>query len=383
MEESLTKTDELRRVRAALLNILEDTDELRRIAVDEKNKTMVIIENLTDGVILLNKENKIEIINSPALDFLSIRKKEITGKYLVDFLLKEEFSQVKEALIDEDKKRIKSVYKKEVLIGNGLFVEITSVLLKDEKEEKGFLVVIHDVTKASLVEKMKTEFVSIAAHQLRTPLSAIKWTVGMILDGDVGEINEEQKDLLEKTYISNERMIHLINDLLNVTRIEEGRLLYNQERGQLEKLTEEILSGFEETLKMKNISLEIKKSEEVLPSVKFDKEKMSLALQNLIENAIKYTQNNGSIKIFLEKDEKNVTFKIKDSGVGIPKNQRERIFSKFFRGENVVKMETEGTGLGLYTTKNIINAHKGEIWFEPDENKGTTFYFTIPIMKNN
>lgn len=382
MEESLTKTDELIRVRAALLNILEDTDELRRLAVDEKNKTMAIIENLTDGVILLNKKNQVEIISPPALDFLGVKKNEIIGKHLVDFLQKEEFSQAKEVLIDENEKRIKSVYKKEVQTKEGLYMEITSVLLKDEIEEKGFLIVIHDITKDRLVEKMKTEFVSIAAHQLRTPLSAIKWTVGMILDGDIGEINEEQRELLEKTYISNERMIHLVNDLLNVTRIEEGRLLYNQEWGQLESLTEDVLNNFQEALKMKNIFLDFEKPKG-LPSVKFDKEKMGLVLQNLIENAIKYTQNGGKIKISLEKDEKSVIFKIKDSGVGIPKNQQERIFTKFFRGENVIKMETEGTGLGLYTTKNIVNAHKGEIWFESNENEGTTFYFTVPIMKNN
>jgi len=376
MEELLTKSGDFRKVRAALLNVLEDTDDLRRSAVDEKNKTMAIIENLTDGVILLNKRKQIEIINFPAIELFHINKKDAVGKCFMDIVNNDNVSEIKKALIDKD--RIKNIYREEAVTPNGFHLEITSVLLKDELEEKGFLIIIHDVTKEKLVEKMKTEFVSVAAHQLRTPLSAIKWTVRMILDGDTGEINEEQKELLEKTYISNERMIRLINDLLNVSRIEEGRLLYDQEEASIEDVLDGVIDASQEILKNKDMSLELSKKK--TPKVKIDKEKMGVVIQNLLENAVKYTSRGGKIKISLDNDEKNVIFKIEDSGVGIPKDQQDRIFTKFFRAENVTRMETDGTGLGLYTTKNIVQAHKGEIWFESEENKGTAFYFTIPII---
>ncbi|HOF44672.1 MAG TPA: ATP-binding protein [Candidatus Pacearchaeota archaeon] len=375
MEELLTKSEDLRKVRAALLNVLEDTDELRRSAVDERNKTMAIIENLTDGIILLNKKKQIEIINSPATELFNIGKKEAIGKCFIDLLDIENIPEIKKILIDKD--RIRNIYREEVATLDGLHLEITSVLLKDEIEEKGFLIIIHDVTKEKLVEKMKTEFVSVAAHQLRTPLSAIKWTIRMILDGDVGEINEEQRELLEQTYISNERMIRLINDLLDVSRIEEGRLLYDQEDTRIEDVLDSVIEASQEMLRNKNMVLEVNKKE--TPKVKIDKEKIGVVIQNLLENAIKYTEQGGKIKITLDNDEKNVIFKIEDSGVGIPKSQQDRIFTKFFRAENVTRMETNGTGLGLYTTKNIVQAHKGQIWFESEENKGTTFYFTIPI----
>jgi len=375
MEELLTKSEDLRKVRAALLNVLEDTDELRRSAVDERNKTMAIIENLTDGVILLNKKKQIEIINSPAAELFNIGKKEAIGKCFVDLLDIENIPEIKKILIDKD--RIRNIYREEVATLDGLHLEITSVLLKDEIEEKGFLIIIHDVTKEKLIEKMKTEFVSVAAHQLRTPLSAIKWTIRMILDGDAGEINEEQRELLEQTYISNERMIRLINDLLDVSRIEEGRLLYDQEDARIEDVLDSVIEASQEMLRNKNMVLEVNKKE--TPKVKIDKEKIGVVIQNLLENAIKYTEQGGKIKITLDNDEKNVIFKIEDSGVGIPKSQQDRIFTKFFRAENVTRMETNGTGLGLYTTKNIVQAHKGQIWFESEENKGTTFYFTIPI----
>lgn len=375
MEELLTKSEDLRKVRAALLNVLEDTDELRRSAVDERNKTMAIIENLTDGVILLNKKKQIEIINSPATELFNIGKKEAIGKCFVDLLDIENIPEIKKILIDKD--RIRNIYREEVATLDSLHLEITSVLLKDEIEEKGFLIIIHDVTKEKLIEKMKTEFVSVAAHQLRTPLSAIKWTIRMILDGDVGEINEEQRELLEQTYISNERMIRLINDLLDVSRIEEGRLLYDQKDARIEDVIDSVIEASQEMLRNKNMVLEVNKKE--TPKVRIDKEKIGVVIQNLLENAIKYTEQGGKIKITLDNDEKNVIFKIEDSGVGIPKSQQDRIFTKFFRAENVTRMETNGTGLGLYTTKNIVQAHKGQIWFESEENKGTTFYFTIPI----
>lgn len=376
-----TKEETLRRVRVALLNILEDTEDSRKDAVNERNKTMAIIENLTDGILLLNKEDEVEIISPPVVDFFRKEKEEVVGKNIFGFLDGDDFKQLREQLIDEEKKKIKQVFRQEVSIGSRLDLEVTTVFLKDEASERGVLIIFHDVTRDKLVERMKTEFVSISAHQLRTPLSAIKWTLRMVLDGDAGELNPEQKDLLEKTYVSNERMIALINDLLNVSRIEEGRFLYKQEPGQLEDIIKVVIDSSQELLKMKKMSLSVDMPQEKLPLVNLDKEKMELVVQNLLENAVKYTPEGGSVHISLEKHEAEVVFKIKDTGVGIPESEHERIFTKFFRGDNVIKMETEGSGLGLYTTRNIIDAHRGKIWFESKEGKGTTFFFSLPIIK--
>lgn len=375
-----SKEETLRRVRVALLNILEDTEESRKEAVSEKNKTMAIIENLTDGILLLNKKNEVEIISPPVVDFFRKEKEEVVGKNIFNFLSDEDFKGLREKLIDEEGKKIRQVFRQEVSIGSRLDLEVTSVFLKTDSEQKGVLLIFHDVTRDKLVERMKTEFVSISAHQLRTPLSAIKWTLRMVLDGDTGPLSGEQKELLEKTYVSNERMIALINDLLNVSRIEEGRFLYKQEPGRLEDAVKAVVGNTQELLKMKKISLSMDIPEDI-PLVNIDKEKMELAIQNLLENAAKYTPEGGSVHISLEKREAEVVFKIKDTGVGIPEAEHERIFTKFFRGDNVIKMETEGSGLGLYTTRNIIDAHRGKIWFDSKEGKGTTFYFSLPFAK--
>jgi len=386
MEEKLlnyteTKEDELRRVRAALLNILEDTEEARKEAVREKNKTMAIIENLTDGILLLNNKNEVEIISPLVVDFFRKTEDEIVGKNFIDLFDDEELKQFKDLLIDTEKRKINSVIGKEISIGKRMDIEVSTVFLEEGSEEGSVLVVLHDVTRDKLVERMKTEFVSIAAHQLRTPLSAIKWTLRMVLDGDTGEVNAEQKELLEKTYVSNDRMISLINDLLNVSRIEEGRFLYKQELANLEDITSIIIDSSQELLKMKKIDFSYNKPEKPLPQISADREKMELAIQNLLENAVKYTPEGGKISITVSGDDANVIFKIKDTGVGIPDSQHDRIFTKFFRGDNVIRMETEGSGLGLYTTRNIVDAHKGKIWFDSKEGEGTTFTFTIPIPR--
>ena len=230
---------------------------------------------------------------------------------------------------------------------------------------------------------MKTEFVSLAAHQLRTPLSAIKWTLRMLLDGDLGKITEEQKDFIEKTYSSNERMINLINDLLDVTRIEEGRRLYKPVLTDFEPICQFVINSYKEEIEKRKLKLEFKKPEKKLPQVMLDVEKIRLVIQNLLDNAARYTPSGGQVTISLKptKGEKEIEFSIKDTGVGIPKDQQARVFSKFFRGANVMRMATEGSGLGLFITKNIVEAHGGKIWFESEEGKGTTFYFTLPLKE--
>lgn len=203
----------------------------------------------------------------------------------------------------------------------------------------------------------------------------------MVLDEETGNVSREQRELLERTYQSNERMIRLINDLLNVVRIEEGKTIINLAPANLDEVVQAMINSFREKIVLKEMNLKYHQPAKKLPAITIDREKIEIALANLIDNALNYTPNKGTIEIFLTADKQNVEFTIQDNGVGIPKNQQKGIFSKFFRGENVVKIETEGTGLGMFIAKNIIEAHGGKIWFESEENKGTTFHFTLPINK--
>jgi PAS domain S-box-containing protein len=370
------KSEELEKARAALINILEDVEEARGKIEEERNKTLAIIQNFTDGLLVFDKEGKVSLINPQAENFFKVKGKEVIGKSILELSQFPDFKPMVEAV----GKELKGIFRKEVPIREDLILEITTVPIMREEEKIGTLMILHDVTREKAIERMKTEFVSISAHQLRTPLSAIKWTLKMFLDGDLGELTKEQREFLEKTYQSNERMINLINDLLNVTRIEEGRYLYRPVLADIVPICQSVIDSYREEIEKKKLKFEFKKPKE-LPKVRVDIEKISLAIQNLLENAILYNLPGGKVEISLKLKENKIEFSIKDTGIGIPKDQQKRVFTKFFRAPNAMRMETEGSGLGLFITKNIIEAHGGEIWFESEEGKGTTFYFTLPVAQ--
>ncbi|PIU46403.1 hypothetical protein COS93_02660 [bacterium (Candidatus Gribaldobacteria) CG07_land_8_20_14_0_80_33_18] len=373
------RTEELIKSREALLNILSDAEEAREIAEIERDKTLTMFENFPEGLMFFNNENKTALINPQINSFFNVNKEKLIGKGIKDL---EKISSLSSlvAILGE---KLSPVYKKELEITENLILEISVLPIISLAGEKiGTLVLLRNITREKIVEKLKTEFVTISAHQLRTPLSAIKWTIRMLLDGDVGKLTDEQTEFLKKAYQSNERMVNLINDLLNVTRIEEGRYLYNPEELDMIELIEKTIIPLKEIAERKNLKFEFLKPKEKEIKVRVDKEKISLAISNLVDNAINYTKE-GKISIQFEYDskDKQVKFSVKDTGIGISEEQQKRLFSKFFRGINAIKAETEGTGLGLFIAKNIIEAHGGRIWFESEEGKGTTFYFTLPLKK--
>ena len=369
------KTRELEESRVALLNMLEDVEEARAKTEEEKNKTLSIITNLTDGLLVFDREGKLSLINPQAEHFFDIRSRDAIGRPIFELSAFPTLAPLI-SLIGEE---IKGVFRKELSIKERMTLEISTIPMISGEERLGALVILHDITREKKIEQIKTEFVSLAAHQLRTPLSAIKWTIKMILDGDLGSITKEQGEFLEKTYNSNERMISLINDLLDVTRIEEGRYLFKPILTDFEPIVQFVANFYQEEIKRRGIKFQFEKPEKKLPPVRVDVEKIKLAIQNIIENAVKYTPPGGEIKVLLKYNKKEIEFQARDSGVGIPKDQQGRVFSKFFRASNVMRMDTEGSGLGLFITKNIIEAHGGKIWFESEEGKGTTFYFSLPI----
>jgi len=371
---------ELRDAKTALLNILEDTEEARKKIQEEKEKTSAVIANLTDGLIVLDYDNIVSLVNPKALLIFDVDQKELVNKSLKDLSQNPNLKSLIKILGFDQRE----IFREELKLKDNLILDVsmTDITRENDNHERvrmGSLVVLHDITREKIIEKMKTEFVSISAHQLRTPLSAIKWTLQLLLTGDLGKITAEQRDFIEKINISNERMIYLINDLLNVARIEEGRYIYDLELCDIGELVRSVVQSYNDGAKRKKIKLELEMPQKRISKIKVDTEKINLAISNLVDNAIKYTPESGQVKVSLIKNDREVQISVKDTGIGIPDNQKERMFGKFFRASNAMKKQTEGSGLGDFIVKNIIEAHGGKVWFDSKENKGATFYCTIPI----
>ncbi|PIR72667.1 MAG: hypothetical protein COU42_00350 [Candidatus Nealsonbacteria bacterium CG10_big_fil_rev_8_21_14_0_10_36_24] len=338
---------------------------------------LTITDYFTDGLLIFDKNNKVVLINPWAEEFFGVEKEKILGKSILDLNRFPKF----EPLVFLLGGGVKEVSREELQISENLILEVTTVPIITGGIKLSTLVILHDVSRERLVQKMKTEFVTVAAHQLRTPTSAVKWSLEVLLEGDLGKLNKEQKKLIEKAHKTNDKAIRLVNDLLNVAEIEEGRYLSKLVLLNIEDLIQSIIEEYKEQIKEKKIKFEFKKPEEQLPKTMVDVEKTKIAVRNILDNALRYTLPKGKISIFVKKEEKNIEVQIQDSGLGIPLNEQDKIFTKFFRGSNIMRIDTEGTGLGLYIAKNIIEAHRGIIWFESEEGKGTTFYFTLPIKE--
>lgn len=344
---------------------------------DEKDKILAIIDSFPDGIIIFNESSRVSSINFRAEVLFDVASHEVVNK---DILELNQFVKL-QPLVSLLGGGIRKVLREEISIGENLILEVSVIPIMVKGKKTGSLVVLHDITKSKMVEKAKSEFVTVAAHQLRTPSSATKWTTKMLLDGDLGPLTKEQKEAVSKAYISNEKVINLVNALLGVAQIEEGKYLSNLALSDITEIVLSVLKYYEESFDKKGVKVILQKPEEELPKLMLDKEKMEIAITGLVDNALRYTLSGGKVSVYILKKEREIEVAIEDTGCGIPKGEQVKVFSKFFRGSNVMKIDTEGTGLGLFIVKNIIEAHGGTIWFESQENKGSVFHFSIPIKE--
>jgi len=242
--------------------------------------------------------------------------------------------------------------------------------------------IIRGVDEMARANKMKTEFVSIASHQLKTPLSEINWELELLVSKFSEGLNEKQEELLKNIGNSNLRMIRMVNDLLDVARIDQGRLPLVKEELDIIEIIEEVIANNKNLASSHNVHINIRNYGSV-PKIIGDRRRMVVVLDNLLSNSIKYTKNKGNVDVAITPEKDRIVVCVKDEGVGIPKKQQKNVFHKFFRSDNAIKNQTEGTGLGLYIAKNVIVQSGGQMWFDSEENKGSTFCFALPFKRND
>lgn len=234
--------------------------------------------------------------------------------------------------------------------------------------------------KLKKVNAIKSDLISISAHQLRTSLSALKWILKMFADKDLGQMTGEQDEFIKKALESNERMITLVNKLLTLNHTDDAEIEFDFKRVNILELLEQTIFEFYGETNKKHIELIFLKPYTNVPEVFCDQEMTRVVFQNLIENAIKYSREGDKVFVSIKYNEesKDIEISVRDTGIGIREEDKENIFNKFFRAENAIAKDHIGSGLGLFTTRNIIEQQKGKVWFVSSENEGTTFFVSLP-----
>lgn len=236
--------------------------------------------------------------------------------------------------------------------------------------------------KLQKLDEAKDEFISMASHQLRTPLTSVKGYISMLLEGDAGKLNATQKRFLDQAFLSSQRMVYLIADLLNASRLQTGKFVIETAPTYLPDVVESEISQLYGTAKAREVSLSYNKPD-TFPTITLDETKIRQVIMNFADNAIYYTPKGGHITVALKQHKTHVEFTVTDTGIGVPKKEQHRLFTKFYRADNAKKARPDGTGLGLYMAKKVIVAQGGSVILISQEGKGSTFGFRFPLLADS
>lgn len=376
-----TNMQALRLAKSMTENLNSEKEHAQAIAAKDE----AILAGIGEGLIAFDSDGKVERLNSTAQNLLGYSENQLLGKdYAKVIKARNENGRV---ISYRERPSYKALRSKKVTSttlyysradGSTFPAQITIAPTILEGKVIGAIEVFRDITKEKSVNKAKTEFVSLASHQLRTPLSTINWYAEMLLNGDAGKITEEQTKYVQEIYAGNQHMTELVNSLLNVSRIDIGTFTVEPEPTDIRALIQEIIKGLEPRVFERKIGFD-EQYDDNLPLVNVDPKLMRMVIENLTSNAIKYTPVGGSVTLVVRLSDEHLLISVQDTGYGIPTHQQNKIFSKLFRADNIKVQDTEGTGLGLYIVKSIVDYSGGKIWFTSVENKGTTFYVSIPL----
>src|SRR3989338_9815092 len=370
-----------------LAKTVSSLENEERVTAAERNKLRVILSGITNAVIAVDLDRNIILFNKAAETLTGVGADKVFGKPVTDIV----------KLYDGDSELRPDTYcpsEGEEL--EGVIYSVNNLKITDRRGSEhivnlvasriregasiqlGCVLTFQDITREAVMERTKREFVSIAAHQLRTPLTGMSWTVEALLSETKGVLNAAQKELVQRGLGAIRHMVDLVNDLLNVTRIEEGKFGIKPTRQLVYEFLANVVEGFKKSAEVRKIELVVNIAPNIQP-FDFDADKMEFVIGNILDNAIKYTPVGGKVTLEVREQDGAVQFTIRDTGIGISKGESDRIFTKFFRSAQATSYFTDGSGLGLYVAKNIVNQHNGSIRFESEEKKGTTFVVSLPL----
>ena len=357
-------------------------------AVTERSELASITSILEDALIAYDENFIVLFWNHAAEKLFGLESKEVVG------------TQLKPQDAENPKRRVlaqvvfPSLAPRMIPRSNaGAFPQVVDVAIDDPQLElrvitapvsrvgdvpRGFLKIVKNRTREVALLKSKNEFISVASHQLRTPMNEILWALQAIHGNE--SLSPDAKELSERALHSAEQLVSLVDDILNITRIEEGRFGYSFESADIVEFLGKTSGNILPQAERAGVKLYFDQPKDKLPKVMIDEKKLSMAMNNLLENAIRYNVEHGEVVLGVKKveDQPFIEVNVKDTGIGIPPGEVNRLFTKFFRADNAVRLAPDGSGLGLYITQNVVRAHGGQMRVESELNRGSTFSFTLP-----
>jgi len=365
-------------------------DKVSRLDL-ERNQVNAMVSSINDPAISYTENFEIILVNKAMEKFIGISKKELIGKNITPelsndarfgLLSKIIFPSLAPVVLEKsidlypEKIKVKFYQPKELILEI-----ITTKVIDDKGNTYGFLRIIHDLTKEELLRKTQSDFITIVAHQLRTPLSGLSWILEMLAKKEVGSLTLEQEKLIDDGRKAMGESLKTVEDLLNAAQIEEGRFGFQFSMADIQKTIENVLIKFEPAAKINDVKLIFQRPEFQLKPFVMDPLRIKLVLEILVDNALKYNVKNGEVRVRIDPMEGKpfVLVSVEDTGVGISREDLSRLFTKFFRSKAALKGQTSGIGLGLYLAKNIIEGHGGKIWVQSALGRGSIFTFSLPI----
>ncbi len=336
----------------------------------EKTRIEAIINNMNDAIIGLNEKRTILFVNIKAAQLLGLNEKDMIGKYAPDVALNNDLMR----LLINNESATKPI---KIFADNkeSYFTKETIAIVSEEKSI-GEVILLKNITQFQELDLAKTNFIATISHELKTPIASIKLSSKLLEDTRVGELNEEQKQLVNNIKGDSERLLKITGEVLNMAQVETGKIQLNFQKVNAEEVVHYAIESLRLQAEQKHIQLELN-IENNLPKINADLEKTAWVLVNLLSNAVRYSPENSRVKITILQKEDMVEFSIQDFGKGIDPKYQDKIFDKFFQ---VPGSNKNGTGLGLAIAKEFILAHKGQIGLKSELGTGTTFYFQIPII---
>lgn len=377
--------EKIRESESHLAHLNTSNDELAH----EKAVYASILISIAEGLIVVDKEEHITLINQAAASALGLKAEEVIGHNYYDTILTKDKNNRPVSKERHPLRKALLTGKQQVTTladglqhvrsdGSTIPIAITASPVELGTKIIGGVSTFRDISEEKQLDRAKSEIISIASHQLRTPLTAVKWLSESLTEPTLKMSETKRQSYIRQIHTSNEHMIALVNDLLNVSRIELGTLVLDIKPVNIPELIEDVLKDLAPQLTKKHIIIE-KEVGRGLQAVNTDPRHIQVIVQNLLSNAVKYTRPKKRIIIIAKKKEEQLYIAVKDEGYGIPASQQHRIFSKLFRADNAQRIVSEGTGLGLYACKAMVEQLGGKINFDSVENQGTIFHVTLPL----